>query len=344
MRWPFPLELHADELLSSFLVRAAHAHGLAPYRFCAYHFPDSPVWNRDIDRSASDALLEAIAVKAGLSFERVVGMTLRSAAATLGPCTAGGAGPWINTVGVYHRLRRRWGLQYCPVCLAEHPVLYRSWRLSFVVVCKQHQVRLQDACPHCDAPLAIHRQQLSVRLCHACSRPLSEIRAGLRFSLEALSRAQSRYESAWARDRSEIGHESVAARDWFQGARVVASLIKPPPSDLADSTKARRSVLESARVEQRAHVLSQMESLFAYWPDGFSTAARGSHLTQRSFVRRALPDWLAAVVDGLPEGSARSGATHRSRHSLRARLESSRRKTAEWRTMRAELLWRAATQ
>jgi hypothetical protein len=344
MRWPFRLKPHADELLSSFLVRAAHTHGLAPYRFCAYHFPDSPVWNRDIDRSASDAFLESIAVKADLPFERVVGMTLRSAAATLGPYTAGGAGPWVNTVGVYHRLRRRWGLQYCPVCLAEHPVFYRSWRLSFVVVCNQHQVRLQDACPHCDAPLAIHRQQLSVRLCHACSRPLSEMRAGLRFSLEALSRAQSRYESAWARDRSEIGHESVAARDLFQGARVVAGLFIPPASDFAASTKARRSILESARVEQRAQVFSQLESLLAHWPDRFITAARENHLTQRSFVRRALPQWLAAVVDRLPEGSVRIGATHRGRHSLRARLESSRRNAAEWRTIRAELLWRAATQ
>lgn len=152
MRWPFALTPHDDELLSSFLVRTAHRHGLTPYRFCAFHFPGLPVWNRDIDRSAPNVLLEAIAQNADLPLERVVGMTLRGAEAMLGSRKSKGASPWLNTIGIYHRQRRRWGQQYCPDCVAAHPVFYRSWRMSCVVVCTRHRTGMQDTCPHCDAP------------------------------------------------------------------------------------------------------------------------------------------------------------------------------------------------
>ncbi|MGO1073830.1 TniQ family protein [Lysobacter sp. CA199] len=338
MRWPFPLVPQVDELLSSFLVRASHLHGLAPYRFCAYHFPNIPIWNRDIDRSAPDALLIAIAEKADLPWEQVVGMTLRSAATTLGSDVEGNS-PWINAVGVYHRLRRRWGQQYCPACLIEHPVFYRSWRLSFVVTCRRHQVRLQDACPHCDVPLAIHRQQLSACLCHACSLPLSRKAADSPLSARALWLAQSRWEHALTDNHAMISRARIPAQALFQGARVLMNLIKPSGSI---GPKTHSVTMELARVEKRAEVLLHLERLIEQWPDGFSAAARQRHLTQRSFVRWSLPDWLGTVVDQLPRGNSRAGAAHRGTNSIRARLEASRRQGGAWRTARAELLWRAA--
>ncbi len=344
MRWPLPLAPHEDELLSSFLVRAAHRHGLSPYRFCAFHFPGMPVWNRDIDRSASNKLLAAIAAKAGLSPEQVVQMTLRSAEAKLGGGAANGPAPWINTVGIYHRLRRRWGLQYCPDCLEESPVFYQSWRISFLLVCNRHRRILQDACPHCDAPLAIHRQMISVRLCHQCSRPLSWTSQELGLSVEKLIRAQSYFENALRDGTGTIGGRPICGEDLFQGARVLASLLRPTRLSARDDAGHRRPSLEQARVHARAGILLHLENILDTWPLAFMQVAEEQHRTQRSFMHKSLPAWLASMVDELPVGLSRKAAAPKKRHSLRAKLDHNRRRNADWRAIRATLLWQAASK
>ncbi|NIJ78578.1 hypothetical protein FHT08_003712 [Xanthomonas campestris] len=342
MHWPLPLEPHEDELLSSFLVRSAHRHGLSPYRFCAFHFPGAAVWNRDIDRSASDALLAAIAVKAGITPARVMQMTLRSLEGSLGKDLARGSAPWINRVGIYHRLRRRWGLQYCPDCLAERPILCRAWRMSCMVACSRHRRLLQDACPHCDAPLAIHRQLLSSQLCHHCSRVLGRTPDELNVSIDPVLRAQSYFKCVLHSGTAEIGGRSVCSDDLFHGARVLASLLAPAwlPQDPAEHC---RPSLEQARVQARAGVVLRVVQLLALWPFGFRQLASVQHLTQRSFARRSLPDWLKSAVDELPAGRTRH-ALPRQHHSLRAKLEQDRRRNVDWRSARAALLWQAASK
>lgn len=343
IRWPLPVEPQEDELLSSFLVRAAQRHGLSPYRFCAFHFPGVPVWNRDIDRSASDALLAAVAVKAGLSPARVAQMTLRGAEARLSKGVARGSPPWINRVGIYHRLRRSWGQQYCPECLAERPVLRRAWRMSFVVACSRHRRPLQDACPHCDAPLAIHRQMLSVQLCHHCSRVLGKAPQDPSVPIDTLLRAQSYFERALHGGTAKIGGQTVRCEDLFQGARALASLLAPrSPSPGAPAVHHRRA-LELARVQARADVVLRVAEVLARWPQGFKRIAKDQHLTQRSFVRSSLPGWLRSAVEELPPGRTRHAMPGK-RHALRAKLEQDRRRSTDWRTTRAALLWQAASK
>ncbi|MGQ5255253.1 TniQ family protein [Xanthomonas arboricola] len=339
MRWPLPVEPQEDELLSSFLVRAAQRHGLSPYRFCAFHFPGVPVWNRDIDRSASDALIATVAVKAGLSPVRVAQMTLHGAEARLSNGVVRGSAYWINRVGIYHRLRRGWGLQYCPDCLAERPVLYRAWRMSFMVVCSRHRRFLQDACPHCDAPLAIHRQMLAVQLCHHCSRTLGRISQDPSVAIDALLRAQSCFERALHGGIAEIGGQTICCEDLFQGARVLASLLAPR-SPRAPAGHHRRS-LELARIQARADAVLRVVEVLASWPLEFKRIAKDQHLTQRSFVRNSLPAWLRSAVEELPLGRTRH-AMPKKRNALRAKLEQVRRRNTDWRTTRAALLWQAA--
>lgn len=341
MRWPLPVEHLEEELLSSFLVRAAQRHGLSPYRFCAFHFPGVPVWNRDIDRSASDALVAAVAVKAGLSPTRVAQMTLRGTETRLSKGVARGSAPWINRVGIYHRSRRGWGLQYCPDCLTERPVLCQAWRMSFMVVCSRHRRLLQDACPHCDAPLAIHRQMLSVQLCHHCSCMLGRIPQDPSVPIDTLLRAQSYFERALHVGTAEIGGQTVCCEDLFQGARVLASLRAPRSASPRAPAEHHRRSLELARVQARADVVLRVSEVLASWPQGFKRIANDQHLTQRSFVRKPLPDWLRSAVEELPPGQTRH-AMPRKRHALRAKLEQDRRRNTDWRTTRAALLWQAA--
>lgn len=67
MRWPLPLAPYDDEILSSFLARAAFRHRLTPSVFAAQWWPDRAVWNRDLDRGEDVAWLADVAVNAGLS-------------------------------------------------------------------------------------------------------------------------------------------------------------------------------------------------------------------------------------------------------------------------------------
>jgi len=75
--WPFCPLPGENELLSSFLVRNALVHSTTPYRFYSYHFPKTPIWNRDIDTSVSDDLLAQIAIKSGIPVETISGLSLR---------------------------------------------------------------------------------------------------------------------------------------------------------------------------------------------------------------------------------------------------------------------------
>jgi hypothetical protein len=139
------------------------AHGQKMHTFCALTWVGKSIWNRDIDKSADSEILRALSEKTATPIERVRATTLAAYEGVLyekhnhfGPT------PWIMPVGVYHRTRLRFGLQYCSKCLAEDgkPYYRRKWRLAFLVICEKHQIPLQDRCPRCNAAINFHRNEL----------------------------------------------------------------------------------------------------------------------------------------------------------------------------------------
>jgi hypothetical protein len=50
------------------------------------------------------------------------------------------------------------------------------------------------------------------------------------------------------------------------------------------------------------------------------------------------------MVDELPVGLSRKAAAPKKRHSLRAKLDHNRRRNADWRAIRATLLWQAVSK
>lgn len=160
---------------------------------------------------------------------------------------------------------------------------------------------------------------------------------------DTLLRAQSYFERALHGGIAEIGGQTVCCEDLFQGARVLASLLAPrSPSSRAPARHQRRS-LELARVQARAYVVLRVAEVLASWPLGFKRIAKDQHLTQRSFVRNSLPDWLRSAVEELQVGRTRH-AMPRKHHALRAKLERDRRCNTDWRATRAALLWQAASK
>ena len=179
--WPIRYKPLPDELLSSWLVRLAHGHGLKVQTFCNLIFGNRlQVWNRDVDRLAPQWLVDELSVRTGTPIATAYGTTLRLYEGRLYPkFKASGVLPWIQTLKMYHRKREGFGLQYCGACLADGPQPYfrKAWRLAFNTICVKHQCMLHDRCPQCGAAVAFHRLDMgcssifefeSLAACHAC--------------------------------------------------------------------------------------------------------------------------------------------------------------------------------
>jgi hypothetical protein len=185
--WPIRYKPLPDELLSSWLVRLAHGHGLKVQTFCNLIFGNRhQVWNRDIDRLGPDWLILELSARTGTPLATAYRTTLRAYEGWLYPrFKASGALQWIQTLKMYHRKFEGFGLQYCPKCLTEGraPYFRKSWRVAFNTVCVQHQCMMLDRCPSCGAGVAFHRMDMghsdvvvtdSMAGCHQCGFDLGE--------------------------------------------------------------------------------------------------------------------------------------------------------------------------
>lgn len=195
--WPIRYKPLPDELLSSWLVRLAHGHGLKVQTFCNLIFGNRlQVWNRDIDRLGPDWLVNELSARTGTPLVVAYGTTLRAYEGLLYPqFKLSGVLQWILTLKMYHRKYEGFGLQYCPRCLKEGPEPYfrKSWRVAFNTVCVRHQCMLRDRCPNCGAGVAFHRRDMwrteavateSLARCHQCGFDLGEAGAESIFSYD----------------------------------------------------------------------------------------------------------------------------------------------------------------
>lgn len=165
--WPLHVKPLDDELLSSWIIRLAHAHGFKVETLCSILFgPHSTIWNRDIDKLAPEEVGSSLQKAMGISESEFEKLALRSYKGTLfEKLNANGKSRWIVPIGVYHRKRKRNGLMLCPQCLLEDDVPYyrRAWRLAFVTECTRHKIQLIDCCPNCDAPIIPHRADMGAK-------------------------------------------------------------------------------------------------------------------------------------------------------------------------------------
>lgn len=176
-----------DELLSSWLVRLAHGHGLKVQTFCNLLFGSQlQVWNRDIDRLAPAWLLTTLSKHTGVPIQDAQSSTLRVFEGHLYKTfKEAGYLQGIQSMLMYHRKREGYGQQYCPECLGLDSIPYfrKTWRVSFKTVCVQHECMLMDRCAQCTAPVSYHRIDMglngldiepSMRNCHVCQFNLAD--------------------------------------------------------------------------------------------------------------------------------------------------------------------------
>lgn len=311
--WPYRVPLREDELLSSFLIRNAHAHGATPYCFLSYYWPQRQIWNRDTDRTTDHAWLDELATLTDIPTNWLEASTLLPFRRILGPTLRNGDTPLLLSVSVFHRTRRRHGLQFCPLCLSEdRPWFRRTWRLGFVLACPTHNVPLLDSCPACDSPVIPHRGLcLELSYCHQCGKSLISGRSSTRFNTDILQWQQWLL-SALSETSLEVGPfkqdeiyttvrsllSILTARRTHTALREVLCL-----SDV--SLPVDRLQFEHARAHERALMMETLTAWLAAWPLTFRKGANAARLTQMTFRRIKQPPALRSEVERLPLGNGK---------------------------------------
>ncbi|AUH52522.1 hypothetical protein CXB49_17845 [Chromobacterium sp. ATCC 53434] len=314
------------EILSSWMVRLAFTNGFMLHTFydklLGYH---TPIWSRDTDRDPPLQLLTLLARHTGHSVAELQTLTLLSHQGQLFEKPVTGHWSWVRPVGVYHRERKRPGMQFCPLCLAQSPVTYYhlKWRLALYVICEHHQCMMEECCPSCHAPIAFHRHGIgrrkmvddeSLRLCSHCH-----------FDLASMSPHHYPWPDrpSWQRLRhliAAIEHDSwecgprtpPCSLPFFIGVRALISVLSG-----RNGWQLRKHLGDALGVEipwyppgqhdefeyqpptARLILLLAIAWLLEDWPTRFLSLCTQAHFTRSRLAERVeqLPFWLASVAD-----------------------------------------------
>lgn len=303
--WPVHPQPLPDELLSSWMIRLAQGNGFKIHSFYAQFFgSDREIWTRDIDHHAPAWLVDGLAVRTGVPRERIERATLRSFEPfVFERFNPAGATRWVMPLSVFHRTRRAYGQQFCPLCLQEDPAPYlrRQWRLALVPVCVRHEVLLQDRCGSCGSPLMPHRADTSpsrswrkgptVLRCSACrgALPTTTIQVSAA-DVELQTHLCEVIECGYA----FVGTTPVYSHLYFDGLRVLMTGL-----GRLDGAHARRSMLfEWTAAADRLAKLRAAVALLDEWPSTFLNKCATVRKPYTTFAKDALkiPWWLDAVL------------------------------------------------
>jgi len=314
-----------DELLTHWFLRLAHSNQLKVQTFADYTFGRySSFWARDQDKLASPAVISKLAELTGLGAEKIRSLTLATYEGNLyRDHNPFGNTRWILPLGVYHRTRRLYGIQYCPLCLAEDPVPYfrRRWRLAFSTICDKHGTMMHDRCYRCGAPVAYFRSDLGHRkrhnfgpstTCDQCGADL--VRAPAydapgpdgQTLLMLRSLALGADIGWWWVDSKLLGyahlffdvlHHLAVRMTYGAGLRLLSEVERQTGRVVVCGRKPDRGMLEVRPLMQRHDLVLAALWLLQEWPTRFVETCRQARLWQSWLLcGRQFPWWFEQAV------------------------------------------------
>lgn len=308
--WPIHPQPLKDELLSSWLIRTAHANRFKVHDFYSLYFGrHKQIWNRDVDLFTPSWLIESLTQYFRCDQDKIIALTLCSYEALIfqnysfNSATIKG----ILNVGIYHRSRNNFGLQYCPLCLKEDLIPYyrKYWRLAYITTCDKHNIYLSDRCPHCSAPIMPHRldmanktylpKDISLTLCASCKKDLTQ-------SIDSFAPTQNelclmkKITHAIDYGYVELGHtNNLHSLLFFEGLRVLihglARVKKQSWSDIPPIF-----LLEKNPLILRIQLLKIVADFIADWPASFFIFLHGIKQPYTTFISKNIdsmaPYWV----------------------------------------------------
>lgn len=328
-----PIPLLPDEILSSWLTRAALFQGCDPLVLTGALWPKWRAWTRDLDRGVDDKKINTLARISGVNQSILCKSTLRPIVSAITSETLDDLAIWPWTLALGSRNRKRIsGIQYCPKCLAEdkRPYFRIQWRLAWHTTCVQHKIMLLDRCPICGASLEPHRLSSAdncLAVCATCKCDLRETK-GLSISKDALN-FQQEVDHTVKSCQGIYGDGVMTSIAWFALCRyfltllrraasgktaqlltmfmamgVNAKILKPPATGLS---------FEMLPVSERHFLLENVNHLIMIGPERFITAAKSS-LTSVSSLhdsRTKVPSCIGGVIRLIPSSGVHTQKTKR---------------------------------
>jgi len=172
---PFRITPREDESLYSYVIRVVLAFGISPGSFVRSYLPEirRNVGEVDFDVFISESLIKVFSYRFRIDYETLYKTSLRSLTGTLfespNPKTTT---PFIDALKEVNTFFTGFGYKVCPLCIEESlkniekraiiksPHLKKFWRVSFYLVCPEHQLLLIDRCPECGASINLHKGYL----------------------------------------------------------------------------------------------------------------------------------------------------------------------------------------
>lgn len=326
--WPAHLKPQEDELLSSWLARLALIHGRTAASFCSLVWPGQILTGRDLDSWNDQTTFELLARKTNTSPARVFATTLASYEGWLfveRPRQS--HSPWVLARHLNVRPQRRFGLQFCPWCLAsdKEPYFRRQWRLTLMVICPIHRVLLLDRCQSCGAAVCYERQterKLSkaeswmLTRCYDCNADLRDS-ATDRYcvkvdtvELEFQVFLANTLRRGWV-EMSQNGviysHLFFSGLHQMLGRLIYGTMARPLKAALRQSYNIdlpidflpdKSYLLERLDVGQRRALLQAVNRLLQDWPNDFIEFCHANKLASHFLIgeKKRLPFWYWRVV------------------------------------------------
>lgn len=229
-RWGVTVPLLPDEIISSWLVRAALAHGCDPLVLSGDVWSRWRVWALDTDRFMHGGRLKPLSRVSGIPPEAFRAATLYPVASRIhgGNLPEKAVWPWILALGA-RNTKRRGGLQYCPSCLTTdaNPYYRIQWRFAWHTGCERHGCSLLERCWNCGAPVEPHRLMAEddhAAICATCKMDLRKAKSSP-YQLSAMCFQQAA-DCALHDDRGMCLDAPVSATEWFELADFFVSLIR----------------------------------------------------------------------------------------------------------------------
>lgn len=321
--WPVPVAFLPDELLSSWLVRAAFAQGCDPLVLTGVVWPGWRVWTLDPDRGLTPERQRRLAQLSGLAEADIAAATLLDVASRISgeKPSVRAIWPWILALGSRGR-HRRGGLQACPRCFGDdrHPYFRRAWRLAWHTMCPLHDNLLIDGCPTCGAALEPHRQVAMGGALHLCATCGTNLREGSWGRAPAGSAAfQSRADRAVRDGHGTYGEVGMPISLWFDLCRHLLALLRTAAlrvsAGLSDwlaalgvemtstPSPATGLALELLPVRERAALLAGVDVVLNAGPQAarIQAARLGLPASTLRLGKSSLPPVFEALLHGLPD-------------------------------------------
>lgn len=306
--WARSIALLPDELMSSWLVRAALAQGCDPFVLTGCIWPEWRVWTGDIDRTVSTDRLKPLSEQSGINSEafrhamlqpwadRISGRELRRT----------GAWPWVLTLGARNS-KRRSGLQFCPECFAEdtEPYYRLQWRFAWHTGCVKHGCGLLDRCGKCNSsmePHHLHTDDGCLAVCSNCRSSL--IATQSRKWHKTARRFQNEADQVVLRGSGTAFGVKLVGDEWFRVAQYAVRIVRHASqygsTALGDFLKALDSAptlptipdgaaIEEMRVWKRQELFGPAMNLLSVDRTRFIKTARQVGLTRQGLLVASAP-------------------------------------------------------